>query len=81
VAGARGPRSRQGRDPATLELTVGVDVSGGEGGAHLPLDAQAIADGLAAWASQGIGHLQIGMPMTTEATVEVVLEGIRRFRA
>ena len=71
----------EGRDPATLELTVGVDVSGGEDGPHLALDAQAIADGLAAWASQGIGHLQIGMPMTTPATVDVVLEGIRRFRA
>lgn len=70
----------EGRDPATLELTVGVDVSDAEDGPHLALDAQAIADGLAAWASQGIGHLQIGMPMTTPATVDVVLEGIRRFR-
>jgi alkanesulfonate monooxygenase SsuD/methylene tetrahydromethanopterin reductase-like flavin-dependent oxidoreductase (luciferase family) len=71
----------EGRDPATLELTVGVDVSDAEDGPHLALDAQAIADGLAAWASQGIGHLQIGMPMTTPATVDVVLDGIRRFRA
>jgi alkanesulfonate monooxygenase SsuD/methylene tetrahydromethanopterin reductase-like flavin-dependent oxidoreductase (luciferase family) len=71
----------EGRDPATLELTVGVDVSDGDDGAHLPLDAQAIADGLASWASQGIGHLQIGMPLTTPATVDVVLEGIRRYRA
>ena len=70
----------EGRDPATLELTVGVDVSDAEDGPHLALDAQAIADGLAAWASQGIAHLQIGMPMTTPATVDVVLEGIRRFR-
>jgi alkanesulfonate monooxygenase SsuD/methylene tetrahydromethanopterin reductase-like flavin-dependent oxidoreductase (luciferase family) len=70
----------EGRDPATLELTVGVDVSDAEDGPHLALDAQAIADGLAAWASQGIGHLQIGMPMTNPATVDVVLEGIRRFR-
>jgi alkanesulfonate monooxygenase SsuD/methylene tetrahydromethanopterin reductase-like flavin-dependent oxidoreductase (luciferase family) len=69
------------RDPATLELTVGVDVSDAEDGPHLALDAQAIADGLAAWASRGIGHLQIGMPMTTPATVDVVLDGIRRFRA
>jgi alkanesulfonate monooxygenase SsuD/methylene tetrahydromethanopterin reductase-like flavin-dependent oxidoreductase (luciferase family) len=71
----------EGRDPATLELTVGVDVSDAEDGPHLALDAQAIADGLAAWTSQGIGHLQIGMPMTTPATVDLVLEGIRRFRA
>jgi probable F420-dependent oxidoreductase len=70
----------EGRDPATLELTVGVDVSDAEDGTHLALDAQAIADGLAAWASHGIGHLQIGMPMTNPSTVDVVLEGIRRFR-
>ncbi len=70
----------EGRDPATLELTVGVDVSDAQEGAHLPLDAGAIADGLAAWAAEGIGHLQIGMPMTTPATVDVVLEGVRRFR-
>jgi len=70
----------EGRDPGTLELTVGVDVSDAQEGAHLPLDAQAIADGLAAWASAGIGHLQIGMPMTTVATVDIVLDGIRRYR-
>jgi probable F420-dependent oxidoreductase len=70
----------EGRDPASLELTVGVDVSDGGDGPHLELDAGAIGDGLAAWASEGIGHLQIGMPMTTPATVDVVLDGIRRFR-
>lgn len=70
----------EGRDPATLELTVGVDVSDDVDGVHLPLDAEAIADGLTAWASEGIGHLQIGMPLTTPATVDIVLEGIRRFR-
>ena len=64
----------------TLELTVNIDVSNAADGPHLPLDAQAIADGLAAWASQGIGHLQIGMPLTTPATVDVVLDGIGRFR-
>jgi alkanesulfonate monooxygenase SsuD/methylene tetrahydromethanopterin reductase-like flavin-dependent oxidoreductase (luciferase family) len=68
------------RDPATLELTVGVDVSESGEGPHLPLDAQGIGDGLAAWASEGIGHLQIGMPVTTPKTVDVVLEGIRRYR-
>ncbi len=70
----------EGRDAGTLELTVGVDVSDAQEGAHLPLDAQAIADGLAAWASAGIGHLQIGLPMTTPATVDIVLDGIRRYR-
>ncbi len=70
----------EGRDPETLELTVGVDVSDAQEGAHLPLDSEAIAGGLAAWASIGIGHLQVGMPMATPASVDVVLDGIRRYR-
>ena len=48
--------------------------------AHLALDAGAIADGLSAWASEGVDHVQIGMPLTTGSTVNVVLEGLRRFR-
>ena len=72
--------STEGRDPATLELTVGVDVSADGDGPHLALDPVAIAEGLAAWAEQGIGHLQIGMPRTTSETVEIVLEGLRRYR-
>jgi alkanesulfonate monooxygenase SsuD/methylene tetrahydromethanopterin reductase-like flavin-dependent oxidoreductase (luciferase family) len=71
----------EGRDPATLELTVGCDVSDATEGAHLPLDAGAIADGLHAWSAEGVGHLQIGMPLTTSATVDIVLEGIQRYRA
>jgi alkanesulfonate monooxygenase SsuD/methylene tetrahydromethanopterin reductase-like flavin-dependent oxidoreductase (luciferase family) len=71
----------EGRDPETLELTVGVDVSDAAEGAHLALDAGAIADGLASWAALGIGHLQIGMPKTTPATVDIVLDGVHRFRA
>lgn len=70
----------EARDPATLELTVGVDASETGEGPHLSLDASAIADGLAAWAGEGIGHLQIGLPLTTATTVDVVLDGIRRFR-
>jgi alkanesulfonate monooxygenase SsuD/methylene tetrahydromethanopterin reductase-like flavin-dependent oxidoreductase (luciferase family) len=71
----------EGRDPATLEQTVGVEVAESDDAAHLPLDAGAIADGLAAWQAEGVGHVQIGMQMTTPATAEVVLEGLRRFRS
>lgn len=73
----------EGRDPSSLDLFVGVEVSEddeGVDGPHLALDDGAIGDGLAAWANEGIGHLQIVMPVTTQATVDVVLEGIRRFR-
>ena len=70
----------EGRDPATIEQTAGIEVAEAGDGTHLELDAGAIADGLAAWAAEGLDHVQIGMPMTTPATVEVVLEGLRRFR-
>jgi alkanesulfonate monooxygenase SsuD/methylene tetrahydromethanopterin reductase-like flavin-dependent oxidoreductase (luciferase family) len=70
----------EGRDPATLELTVGVDVSADGEGPHLPLEPAAIAEGLAAWAEQGIGHLQVGLPRTTTETTEILLDGLRRYR-
>ena len=44
----------EGRDPATLETTVGVDVGGDDpDDPHLELDPAAIADGLAEWAALG----------------------------
>jgi probable F420-dependent oxidoreductase len=74
-----------GRDPATLEVTAGVMVGGpGEPAApdarRLPCDADAIADGLAAWAATGAGHVQLGIGQKTPRTFDVLLDGIRRFR-
>jgi alkanesulfonate monooxygenase SsuD/methylene tetrahydromethanopterin reductase-like flavin-dependent oxidoreductase (luciferase family) len=71
----------EGREPATLEVTVGVEVRGpgDEPGANLPLDAAAIAAGLEAWASEGVAHVQIMMAYSTPSAFEVVLEGIRHF--
>jgi alkanesulfonate monooxygenase SsuD/methylene tetrahydromethanopterin reductase-like flavin-dependent oxidoreductase (luciferase family) len=72
----------EGRDPATLDVTVGVEVRGpDEEPGGLPLDPMAIADGLAAWAALGVAHVQIAMARTTPGAVDVVLEGIRRWRA
>ena len=72
----------EGRDPATLDVTVGVEVRGpDEEPGGLPLDAPAIADGLAAWAALGVAHVQAAMARTTPETLDVVLEGIRRWRA
>lgn len=73
------------RDPATLELTVGIDVRkpgapADEAARNLALDGGAIADGLATWAAQGVDHVQLGMALHTRATLDVVLEGVRRFR-
>jgi alkanesulfonate monooxygenase SsuD/methylene tetrahydromethanopterin reductase-like flavin-dependent oxidoreductase (luciferase family) len=51
-----------------------------EDGAHLPIDAGAIADALAAWENEGIDHAQVRLYPATRATFEVALEGIRRYR-
>jgi probable F420-dependent oxidoreductase len=70
------------RDPATLDVTVGVEVRGpDEEPGGLPLDAAAIADGLAAWAALGVAHVQVAMARTTPETLDVVLDGIARSRA
>jgi len=70
-----------GRDPATLELFVGL-TAGAEDPKepHLELDPAAIADGLAEWADVGVAHVQLGVFPTTPPARETVLEGIRRFR-
>jgi alkanesulfonate monooxygenase SsuD/methylene tetrahydromethanopterin reductase-like flavin-dependent oxidoreductase (luciferase family) len=69
------------RDPATLEVTVGVEVGKADpGDPHLELEPSAIADGLAAWAELGVGHIMLGVHPATPATFGTALEGIRRFR-
>jgi alkanesulfonate monooxygenase SsuD/methylene tetrahydromethanopterin reductase-like flavin-dependent oxidoreductase (luciferase family) len=70
-----------GRDPATLEVFVGL-TAGAEDPKepHLELDPAAIADGLAEWAAVGVAHVQLGVFPTTPPAWETVLEGIRRFR-
>ena len=71
----------EGRDPGTLDVTVGVEVRGpNEAPGGLPLDPSAIADGLVAWAAQGVDHVQVAMARTTPETVDVVLDGIARSR-
>jgi probable F420-dependent oxidoreductase len=75
----------EGRDPTTLEQTVGIDVAGPDevdsvGPRTLPLDADALADGLAAWREAGVDHVQLGLVSATERTYDVVIEAVGRFR-
>jgi len=70
----------EGRDPATLEIMVGVNVSTDPDDPTLAFDASAVADGLAAWADLGVGHVQLGVHPFTAARLETVLEGVDRFR-
>jgi alkanesulfonate monooxygenase SsuD/methylene tetrahydromethanopterin reductase-like flavin-dependent oxidoreductase (luciferase family) len=70
-----------GRDPATIEITVGVDIDETGGPNSLPTDVGAIADGLAAWEAEGADHLQLGLRPATPATVATALDALARFRA
>jgi len=77
---------QEARDPASLEQTVGVEVAasdgrdGSVGPRSLPLDAGAIAGGLAAWAEAGVDHVQLGLVSSTERSFDVVGEAVGRFR-
>jgi alkanesulfonate monooxygenase SsuD/methylene tetrahydromethanopterin reductase-like flavin-dependent oxidoreductase (luciferase family) len=84
-----------GRDPATLERTVGVNVRIAElslGPADAPADeavpepsltgdAGAIAAGMAAYAADGTGHFIAALEPSTAAAVERFSDAVRIFRA
>jgi FMNH2-dependent dimethyl sulfone monooxygenase len=68
----------EGRDPATLQVTVGVSVEeAADGTAALPHDANAIADALGAWRDAGVDHVQLGVWPLTPESLDVALEAIR----
>jgi alkanesulfonate monooxygenase SsuD/methylene tetrahydromethanopterin reductase-like flavin-dependent oxidoreductase (luciferase family) len=67
----------EGRDPTTLEVTVGVSV-GEEGASSLPVDADALAGALDAWREEGVGHVQVALGRADERGVELVLEARAR---
>ena len=73
------------RDPATLEITVGIDVAEdatpAAGSSSLPLDAAALADAFALWRADGADHLQLALRQATASSFATVLEAIERFRA
>jgi len=62
----------ESRDPATLEVTVGVSV-GEEGASSLPVDADALARALDAWREEGVGHVQVALGRADERGVDLVL--------
>jgi probable F420-dependent oxidoreductase len=76
-----GACAAEGRGPATLGVTVGVTAEASPGANALPLDAPAIADAIAAWAAEGVDHLQVGLASTTPASVAVIVEAVARYRA
>jgi alkanesulfonate monooxygenase SsuD/methylene tetrahydromethanopterin reductase-like flavin-dependent oxidoreductase (luciferase family) len=67
--------------PTGIEIFAGIDVNDEpDDDPHLPIDASAIADALAAWAEEGVDHVQIRVHPGKQSTFEVALEGIRQFR-
>jgi alkanesulfonate monooxygenase SsuD/methylene tetrahydromethanopterin reductase-like flavin-dependent oxidoreductase (luciferase family) len=65
-----------------IEIFAGVDATNEtDDDPHTQIDASAIAETLAAWAEEGVDHVQVRVHPGTVATFEVALEGIRRFKA
>jgi alkanesulfonate monooxygenase SsuD/methylene tetrahydromethanopterin reductase-like flavin-dependent oxidoreductase (luciferase family) len=70
-----------GRDPATLEVTVGVEVGAEPGGSpDVGLDRHALTDAFSAWRAEGVDHLQVSVGPATATTFEAVLEAIAASR-
>ena len=76
----------EGRDPATLEITVGLtlDAEGPSGrpGASdaLPPDVDEVARALDAWRDLGVGHVQVDLRPMEERTIDIVLAACAQHR-
>ena len=68
----------EARNPASVEVTVGIDVQKAPepDDVSLPLDRGALTEAFAAWRAEGVDHLQVGVSPSTTATFDVVLEAI-----
>jgi probable F420-dependent oxidoreductase len=70
----------EGRDPSTLEVTVGLTLdakgpSGRPGAADaLPPDVDATARAFDAWRDLGVGHVQVDLRPVEERTIDILLE-------
>lgn len=83
LAGLHRACEAEGRDPATIEITVGVGVRepGVQGfGTALEPDATTIAKAFDAWRDLGVGHIQVALDPVTEANVSLLAEARRLHR-
>jgi probable F420-dependent oxidoreductase len=77
----------ENRDPATLQVTVGLTIdaeraSDGRPGAPdaLPADVDAVGAALDAWRDLGVAHVQVDLRPVAERTIEVLLEARAKHR-
>jgi alkanesulfonate monooxygenase SsuD/methylene tetrahydromethanopterin reductase-like flavin-dependent oxidoreductase (luciferase family) len=68
----------EGRDPAEVEVTVGMLI--GDGERQTRREPSVVADALAAWRDAGVGHLICWVDPSDAAGVDALTEGVRRFR-
>lgn len=88
IADLRAACTEVGRDPATLEVSVGITVRAepdeewGRPGTPAALVAEpaVVADALHAYEALGAGHVQLDVQPATPATFDRALEGIARYR-
>jgi probable F420-dependent oxidoreductase len=78
---------RVGRDPGTLEVTVGmtIDAASGGGGrplapSALPADATAVAAALDAWRDLGVGHVQVDLRPAGPASIDLLADAMALHR-
>ncbi len=77
----------EGRDPATLEVTVGLTIdteaaAGGRPGAADALlpEVDAVARALDAWRDLGVGHVQVDLRPVDDRTIDVLLAARAKHR-
>lgn len=85
LAGLRAACEAEGRDPSTIEVTVGVTVdteaaAGGRPGAGNALapDMDEIARAFDAWRDYGAGTVQVDLRPVSERTIDLLLAARRR---
>jgi len=88
VAGIREACAAAGRDPATMELTVGFSARppgsplapGEDPGTFFTGSEAELAERLADWQAAGIGHVITSLTPATPAALAWLAEGVARFR-
>ena len=71
----------QRRDPASLDVTVGMSIGGTDRPGGVPLVSVAIAEALAAWQQLGVTEVICSPDPPDRAGLDVLVAGVHQFRA